>query len=60
MAAAVKPIATPMGTRCSEAGMTDATVAASGEAGWRSRLAKVAAESMNKPRQNASIAYSGQ
>jgi hypothetical protein len=40
--------------------MTDATVAASGEAGWRSRLANVAADSMNKPRQNASIAYSGQ
>src|SRR6476660_3742099 len=60
MPAAVKPIASPMGTRCSGTGMNESTATESGEDGWRSRLAKVAAESMNKPRQGASIAYSGQ
>jgi hypothetical protein len=40
--------------------MKELTVSESGEAGWRSKLANVAADSMNNASETASIAYSGQ
>ena len=60
IAAAVSPIAIPIGSRWTDGEITDATTGASGEAGWRSSVAKPAAESMKSPRHAASIRYSGQ
>src|SRR5581483_3495490 len=60
MAAAVRPIAIPIGSRWNGSGMKAPTVIDSGDAGCRRRLANAAADTMKRPRQTASIAYSGQ
>jgi hypothetical protein len=60
IAIAVAPIASPIGTRPSEAIPSSLATAAIGDAGCRSSVAIVAAETMNNARQSASIRYSGQ
>src|SRR4051812_11367276 len=50
-------MATPIGTRAASG---DVVHPASGEVGNCSRIANAVAESMNSPRQHASLTYSGQ
>ena len=57
MAIAVRPIAAPIGSRATNAGIVSSI---HGDAGCCSSVANDAADSMNNARQPASIAYSGQ